>query len=57
MGDSKDCWNFFTSRARMKGQVSLHIKGFLVVVEGAVGDVDYKVQCIVLIVLYCTVLY
>ena len=57
MGDFNDCWNFVTSRARMKGQVSLHIKGFLVVVEGAVGDVDYKVQYIVLKVSYCTVLY
>ena len=52
-------WNFVTSRARMKGQVSLHTKGFLVVIEGAAGDIDYKVQCIVLhnsFILHCIVL-
>ena len=57
MGDFTHSWNFVTSRPRIKGKVSLHTKGFLVVMKGAMGDIDYKVQCIILIVSYCAVLY
>ena len=57
MGDFNNCWNIVPPSARVKGQVSLNIMELLVVVEGAVGEIDYKVQCIVLIVSYCAVLH
>ena len=56
MGDFNDWLNFVSPKRGVKVQVSLNIKESLVVKEAAVGDTDYKVQCIVLILSYCKVL-
>ena len=57
MGDFNDWLNFVSPRTGVKKQVSLNIKESLVVEDAVVGHTDYKVQCIVLILSYCTVLY
>ena len=57
MGDFNNWLNFVSPRAGVKEQVSLSIKEALVVEEVAVGETDYLVQCIVLILSYYTVLY
>ena len=57
MGYFNYCWNFVSPGSGVKEQVSLNIKELLVVMGGAVGETDYKVQCTVLILLYCAVLY
>ena len=57
MGYFNDCWNFVSPGSGVKEQVSLNIKELLVVMGAAVGETDYKVQCTILILLYCAVLY